>query len=147
MTNIEKIELLLIALTAVGIGSTSNYLPKSVGLGRLLLAISALLLLQSLIRDIWSLIQQKHVKKTETKTIMRCMCVESTVGITGVVIGLMILGSGFDQPLALKDWVWSIAAVAVLLFGFLIKDYVMELKPFRLRKNKSHQHIIVKWGK
>lgn len=147
MTHIEKVELLLIALTGISIGSISTYLPKSVGFGRLLLAVSALLLLQSLIRDIWSLIQQKHVKKTETKTIMRCMCVESTIGITGVVIGIMMLGSGFERSLALKDWAWSIVAVAVLLLGFLIKDYVMELKPFRLRKNKDHHNIIVKWGK
>lgn len=146
ITNFEKVELMLIPIIGVNIWLLSSYLPKSLSFGRVLLAISALLLLQSLIRDVWLLIKQKHAEKTEAKTIMRCMCVESTVGLTGVVIGVVLLGSGLDQPVTINYWVWSTAAIAILLIGFVMKDYVMEFKPFRLRKNRHHQNIVVKWN-
>ena len=73
------------------------------------------------------------------------MCVESTVGVTGVVAGLVVLGSAADSTLVLSAMLWSISTAAVLLIGFAIKDFVFEWRPFRIRRDKDHVNLVFSW--
>ncbi len=106
---------------------------------------SALLLLQSLVRDIWLLMKARRGAQKNPQTAIRCMCVESSLGIAGIVIGAILFGSGIGRPMPMGRWQWSMAALLVMGGGFLIKDYLLESKPWRIRKHKGHVNIVVKW--
>jgi len=73
------------------------------------------------------------------------MCVESTVGATGVAVGIVVLGSGLDRSVPMEGWIWSVLSVVVMATGFGIKDYVLEWNPLRLRRDKDHVNIVFIW--
>ncbi len=145
MTKAEKIELVLIPILGTGFWLMAPLLPDRVGVGRLLLWTSALLLLQGLVRDLWLLARQKHSIEPEPLKKSRCMCVESTVGATGIIIGIVILGSGVDRLVAMNGWSWGLLVMLVVATGLLIKDYVVEWSPLRFRRDKDHMNIVFTW--
>lgn len=144
MTKLEKNELLFIMLISFGFWLSAPILPKVIEIGRLLLSLSALLLLQSLIRDLYVLINSKNNLLIPSK-MMQCMCVESTVGITVISIGIILLGVGFNKPIVVNNWVWNAIVITIMVTGFVIKDYVMEWNPLRIRREKDHRNIIFTW--
>jgi len=75
------------------------------------------------------------------------MCIESTVGATGVVMGAILSGAGIGQPVSMTEWTWSVLVVLVLSGGFLMKDYVLEWSPWRIRRDKDHMNIVFTWKK
>ncbi len=144
----EKFELGLIIIVAIGIRAAGILLPDQIRLGSLLLGASALLLFQSLIRDLWLLAKARRTAATiPPRRVARCMCVESTMGISGVAIGLITLACGIGTQVSMGKWCWSGIALLVFGTGFLIKDYVLESNPFRIRRDKDHVNIIVRWKK
>lgn len=145
MTAAERIELALIPLACVFVWSIGGKLPGQIGVGSLLLAGSVLLLLQGLIRDLWLLFKRHQQSRESVRQEALCMCVESTVGVTGVVAGLVVLGSAADSTLVLSAMLWSISTAAVLLIGFAIKDFVFEWRPFRIRRDKDHVNLVFSW--
>lgn len=145
MTIIEKIELGLIPALATLTGTWSALLPAQIGLGRLCLLVSALLLGQSLIRDLVLLARNRPLAGNSQKPAMRCLCLESTIGSSGIVAGALVLGLGLDYPIDMPFWLWSIVTAAVLTFGFVIKDYVLLWRPLGFYRDKDHINIVVKW--
>lgn len=145
MTAAEKFELALIPLVGVAIVFIGEWLPARVGIGSLLLATSVLLLFQGLIRDLWLFSNRNRRLYSVARQEALCMCVESTVGVTGVTAGLIILGSSIDLRLPMRPWIWAGLAVTVLIIGFLVKDFVFEWRPFRIRQDKNHLNIIFSW--
>jgi uncharacterized membrane protein YfcA len=145
MQTSEKIEVGLIAIVVVGVWMMAAELPAEIGAGKLLLWASGLLLLQSLVRDVSLLVKARRSARKEPQAAIRCMCVESTVGMTGIVIGTILFGIGFGQPILMGRRRWSLAALVVLGAAFLIKDFLLETKPWRIRRHKDHLNIVVKW--
>jgi hypothetical protein len=145
MTKAEKIELALIPILGAGFWLMTPLLPARIGIGKLLLWTSALLLLQSLVRDLWLLAKQKHNLAPEPLKKVRCMCVESTVGITGIVAGIIILGSGVDRLVTMNGSSWGLLVMLVVAMGLLIKDFVVEWGPLRFRRDKDHMNIVFTW--
>ena len=145
MTTAEKIELALIPVASVLVWFISERLPAQIGIGSLLLAASVLLLLQGLIRDVWLLSKRRQQSHSGPRQEALCMCVESTVGVTGVVAGLIVLGSAADSTLFVSPMLWCILAVTVLAIGFAIKDFVFEWRPFRIRRDKDHVNLVFSW--
>lgn len=145
MTTAEKIEVTLIPLAGAAIWLMGKWLPIYIGIGLLLLASSVLLLFQGLLRDLWLLSKRKRDTQSGVRRKLLCMCVESTVGMTGVVAGLIILGSAINWPVAMCPWIWSLLAIAVLIIGFAIKDFIFEWRPFRIRRDKNHLNIVFSW--
>lgn len=143
----EIVELVLVLVGAAAIWRFADAFPTQIGIGKLLLYGSALLLFQSLLRDLWLLAKARRRAGVDPARVAQCMCVESIAGITGVLIGLMLLTSGWGGTVRMERWNLSIFVVVVLVTGFLIKDYVVESKPWRLRREKDHINIIVKWRK
>ena len=117
----------------------------SIGTGSLLLGSSVLLLLQGLVRDLWLISRRNRDVHAGAGREALCMCVESTIGVTGVVTGLAVLGSALDATLALGPEAMGAIAVVVLAIGFAIKDLVFELRPFRIRRDKDHLNIVFRW--
>lgn len=145
MTHAEKIELGLIAATGVGFFVFAPAPSPRIELGNLVLYDSALLLLQSLLRDIWLLLKAKSAAQNGPSRVARCMCAESTVGVTGLAIGAALVGFGWGKPIVMSAWTWGIQVVLILVIGFLIKDYVLELRPWRIRRDSDHVNILVRW--
>lgn len=145
MTVAEKIELALIPVTGVTIWALADRLPSQAGISTLLLSASVLLLAQGLIRDLWLLFRgSRHAQAGSARKAL-CMCVESGVGMTGVITGLVILGSAVDYNLPTGPWLWPSLSVGVLAIGFAIKDLVFDWRPLRIRRDKDHMNIIVSW--
>ncbi len=117
----------------------------SVGLGKLLLWASALLLLQSLLRDFWLLAKARRRRLANPPRVAQCMCVESMVGMTGVLAGLLLFSFGLGGTIFMPRWGWCLFVCVVLGAGFGIKDFVLESRPWRIRRDKDHVNIIVRW--
>ncbi len=145
MTTAEKTELALIPLSGAAVWLIAARLPAQIGIGSLLLVAAVLLLLQGLVRDLWLLSRRRQQSQDGPRQHALCMCVESTVGATGVVAGLIVLGSAADATLFASQGFWSILAVAVLAIGFAIKDFVFEWRPFRIRREKDHVNLVFSW--
>ena len=145
MTKGEKFELAVIPVLGIGFWLMAPAVPGQVGVGRLLLAASAFLLFQSLVRDLWLLARDKRASQPSPRRAARCMCIESTVGATGIVVGAILLGTGITRSVVMDDWVWSVLVMLVVGIGFLIKDYVLEWSPWRIRRDRDHMNIVFTW--
>lgn len=147
MTKIETAEVILMPMFGIGAYGAASFLPEQPSLGRLLLMLSALLLFQSLLRDLTLLwLARRHAAlESAPARAMQCMCVESTLGMTGIVIGASVLGFGFDPPIVMKNWTWAVAVIVTLGTGFLIKDFIVQTHPLRIARDKDHLNIVVLW--
>lgn len=142
-----KVELALIPAFGLGFWLMARGLPHEIPAGELLLGASAMLLLQSLIRDLCLLARQKRTSQRTPRRALRCICVESTVGVTGVIAGVVLLGAKIDQLIVINSWVLSVLVMAQMGAGFLIKDYVLEWNPWKLYRDKDHLNIVFTWKK
>jgi sterol desaturase/sphingolipid hydroxylase (fatty acid hydroxylase superfamily) len=147
ITALEKAELTIIPIIAIMVWFFAPLLPNSLNIGLLLLGVSALLLLQGLIRDLRLLANKRGNPQPDLQRKIRCMCAESTIGTTGIIAGAAILGVGIDYSIGLSQFGWCIIFIVVMTIGFLIKDYVIEWNPFHLRKDKDHINIVFTWKK
>ena len=147
MTAAEKIELALIPIAGIGFWLMAPLLPDNVSAGRLLLWTSAFLLLQSLVRDLSLLAGAKRAAAQGVRRQAQCICIESTVGATGIVAGAVLMGVGIDRPVVMDNWIWSPLAMATMAVGFAIKDYIVEWRPWRVRRDKDHMNIVFTWKK
>ena len=138
----EVLELGLIVLAATGTWFAQSMFPDVLPLGRVLLMASGLLLLQSLIRDLSILARKSNEGKAPQPEAARCMCIESAVGAAGVVIGAVLVGAGVGASVAMPGLAWVVLVLLVLLAGLLIKDFVFEWAPWRIRRDKDHMNII-----
>jgi hypothetical protein len=146
MTFSEKIELGLIPCCSAGVWLMASLLPYRLAVGQLMLDVSVLLLLQSLVRDLFLLAKMRRMRQPNPIVAVRCICLESTVGMTGVLVGVGLLGWGGEQTVVMAAWQWSALAVLTMGMGFGIKDYVLETKPWRIRRDADHMNIVVKWN-
>jgi len=148
MTAAEKNELLILTLLISLLALMVKIPEQSFKFSMVVLYCTSLLFCQSLVRDLWYLYAKRKHDKSAIKPIVRqCMCVESTVGVFGVVIGLLIFSSTIDFDVKLNQFFLLGLACAVLVSGFFIKDYVIEWNPWRLYKEKDHMNIIFSWTK
>jgi len=143
----EKTELVLIALTIGCLWFASDLLPVHIHFGRLLLWLSALLLFQSLVRDLWLLFSAIRETSNAQSISAQCMCIESAVGMIGVIAGLLFTGLGIKTEFKMNPETWIFLSLTTLITGFLIKDWVFEWNPWRIRRDPDHINIIVRWKK
>ena len=141
----EPRELGVIFGVAVGCWAIAPVVPRQIEIGSLLLIFSALLLLQSLIRDLWLLASARLRAAASPLRVGRVMCVESTVGATGIVMGVMLLGTGINQPVTMARWSWTLGVFVVTGIGWLLKDYVIEAGPWRVRRDRDHLNMRFRW--
>lgn len=144
MTKLEKAELLFIPVIGIFIWQLKQQ--NNLELGRLVLYASALLLLQSLIRDVFLLFISKSHSHNEIKK-ATCMCMESSIGMTGIIAGSLLVGFGFNVILGMNPMKWSLGVMLILIVGFLIKDIVIQFNPIRIYSDKNHMNIVFTWKK
>jgi len=147
VTIARTIELGAIGPLALAARLLRPWLPDTVELGNLLLDASAILLGQSLLRDLWLLAAARRRAGAEAsaRRTALCLCAESTVGIAGIIASCALIGAGIYRPLAMGTWSWSLLSLLVMGLGFLIKDYVLEARPWRIRRDPDHLNLLVGW--
>ena len=146
MTKANKIELLMIAI--VCLLPFSIQLPGVVNIADLVLWSAALLLLQSLVRDLTILWQRKRMNQSAKAQGREaaCFCAESTVGILGILLGCILLFSRVGGMTTMTTLSWFILALTVLSIGYFLKSYVIQWNPWKIVKDPDHLNIIVKWS-
>ena len=70
------------------------------------------------------------------------MCVESTLGATGVLLGVGLIGLGVSSTITMSQIQWTLGGLAITVIGFLIKDLVFQWSPWKVRREKDHLNII-----
>lgn len=111
-------------------------LGKAVGYG------AALLLGQGLVRDLTRLAWRRaRGEARRPGRRIACLCAESTVGLAlvGAAVGLTLLGVGDTVTLGRASA--TLAALGVLTFGLVAKDYVVSV-----RRETDHASVIVFGG-
>jgi len=145
MRRAEWIEAALIVAVAAASRLVWPLIPGTMPVWQIVLGLSALLLAQSLVRDVAILFRRRRQTLNQPLREAQCFCLESTVGATGVVAGAALAGLGNSNRIATSGWEFSIAVLGILALGFVIKDLVTYLKPFSLRREKDHLNLIVRW--
>ncbi len=143
----EKFELIAIP---VAVGLAVILLPRSgltSELGEIIAGEALLLLLQGFFRDLWLLRQSRRSPSSNAPRSVRCMCVESTVGMTGVIAGIALVGFGLSKPIHLSATAIVSAISSILVVGFLLKDFVFEWSPWKIYREKDHSQVIFRWRK
>jgi len=144
MTRLEKAELTIIAIVTISTFLLAPAIRVELAVSRLVLYAAATLLLQGLVRDLW-ILARRVARPEAAKVEARCVCLESAVGLLGILLGLMMFALGLGGSVSLGSLAWCASIFSVLLLGFTIKDYVMEWHPWRIYQEKNHINVIVKW--
>src|SRR5208282_1177248 len=145
MTRAEWIEVLLIGILAPMSWLAWPCFPSSTPLWQIVLGVSTLLLLQSLVRDVAILLRTRRSASNEPRKEAQCFCLESTVGVTGVVAGAALAGLGSSIRVEISRWDFPLAVAGTMALGFIIKDLVISWKPLSVRREKDHLNLIVRW--
>ena len=141
MNDTEKTELALILICIILLFLFGSVLPETINLARLTIYCSGLLLFQGLIRDLWYLYANKHTSNT-TAEAKQCICLESSIGTLGILMGTILLFNQFNTQLQLTNFRWAMLIGTVLVIGFLMKDLVFYWQIFRIHREKNHSNII-----
>lgn len=145
MNRAEKIELGLIAAATGSVALAARLLPDELEAGELLALAALALLGQGLVRDLWLLAKQRKAARTARAEEIRCMCLESTVGLGGVLAGVLLTALAVSFRVKTADWAWPLSGGLIWGAGFAIKDTVIQWSPWKLRKIKDHGSILVRW--
>jgi len=145
LTRAEKIELGLVALATAVLAWSAVHLPDTLELGSFLAVAALALLGQGLVRDLWLLTKQRKAGDTAHREEARCMCMESTVGLGGVLVGVLLTAFAVPVTVRMADWAWPLAGGLIWAAGFSIKDVVIQWSPWKVRRVKDHGSILVRW--
>ncbi len=135
-TPLEKLEILAIGVLLPVTWSATSQIECEFPFGQMVGLIAALLLGQSLLRDV--VLWFRGRKSQTEKRRIGCLCAESTIGLTLALtaVGLSLLG--ITQVVTLSPAQCTATVAAVLLAGFFSKDFIVII-----RKEKDHGSIRV----
>jgi hypothetical protein len=138
-------ELAVIALGTLAVIPLSPLLPGRLSFGAVSLVAASLLLAQSLVRDLALIYKARGKSAAVDARSASCMCIESMLGFTGVMAGVVLLFAGNARALELHRLGWSALVITTLLLGFFIKDWVVTWRPWGITREKDHLNLIVRW--
>jgi hypothetical protein len=145
MTRAEWIEITTIAMVATASWFVWPHISFPLPLWQIVLGLSALLLAQSLMRDIAILLRRRRAESTEPPKEAQCFCLESTVGATGMLAAALLAGVASGTKVVLNHWEFFLAVAGIMVISFIIKDVVIAWKPFGVRREPDHLNLIVRW--
>ncbi len=133
-----------------GIGGLSHFLPDEVRLGTLAAGLGVALLLQGLVRDLFTLAEQARARRRGEPAAAvehrACMCLESLVGLPLILAGVALSIVFADETVRIAPSSWPLMAGVVLGTGFMVRDLVFEWRPrWRVAQVKNHGAILVQW--
>ena len=145
MKKSDLLELFAVAVVTGGVAAARGLLPTRIELGNVVLGAAALLLFQGLIRDLVRVRAARRAAAASTRTVT-CMCAESTIGVTVILVGLVLVFATSPVVLRLPRYGWPGGVAAVMLFGFAIRNLVLDWRERRFRFESDHA-VIVAWKK
>ena len=149
-----RVECLIVCLMSPFIWLVIHDWTDSILIGHYILTLSVVFLLQSLFRDLWILYTQRKANNlagksadfSKPKVKKPVFCIESVVGLSGVVMGCaIILMNTSQQYITLDKFSWVISIGLTMLFCFLLKDWVLSWRPWKIYRDENHVNIIVGW--
>lgn len=143
----EKVELAAIPLAAAATAVLGPRTGVRLELGELVAGAALLILIQGFFRDLWLLREARRKQAAAPAREARCLCVESALGMTGVVAGIGLVGLGLTAPVAVSAAGLAGGVAAAMAAGFLLKDYVFEWSPWKIYREKDHAQVIFRWRK
>jgi sterol desaturase/sphingolipid hydroxylase (fatty acid hydroxylase superfamily) len=114
-------------------------------IGGLITAASLLLLLQGFCRDVWLWLAARRATVKPTPHYAQCMCVESAVGLTGILAAAGLTAFNFGPLIPVSQAGLTSGTAAVLVAGFLLKDFVFEWSPWKIHRAKNHAALHFRW--
>jgi hypothetical protein len=144
LTRTASVEFFLIIMIGIVCYLVTITWPDSISVGRFVLSMSAIFLVQTLLRDLWLLASQRFEKGRPAQP-MSAFCVESAVGIFAVVVGCGLLFIPLSTRVSLGNTGWSISIFLTMLLCFVLRDYVFQWRPWRIYKEPDHVNIVVRW--
>jgi hypothetical protein len=145
MTRAEWIELMVILVVSAASWLMWSYFSSPMPLWQVVIGFSVLLLAQSLLRDLTILFRRRHAVTDESLKEAQCFCLESTLGITGIVAAIALVGVSSSMRIVFQRWEFILAIAGTLVLDFLIKDLVISWNPWAIRCEKDHLNLIVRW--
>ncbi len=142
----EKFELGAIPVATVLVTGLTPSSGVRLEIGELLAGGALLILLQGFCRDLWLLRQSRRQSAASTREVS-CMCVESVLGLTGVAVGIGLVGLGIARLVFLSPLVLAIGVGSTMLAGYLLKDFVFSWSPWRIYREKDHAQVNFRWRK
>ena len=139
----NKTEQLLIVAAVVLTAAVSTVLPDRIKLSALLITGTLIFLIQSLLRDLMILMRKS--KAAEAKRAIRCVCLESGIGFIPIIAAAALVSSGNKMMIHMHFWMWPALTALALLTGYVTKDFILDLKRWRIRKESDHVNIIFQW--
>lgn len=138
----EKVEIVFIFCTVGAVWRLAHLLPDSLQLGWSFALGSLILLFQGFFRDLYLLYLQKAHRQDQPKRKMKCMCLESTLGTIGILIGITLALIVPDTEFPVNQLGWVVFVAVIMALGFGGKDLVVTWKPFGLHRDPDHANII-----
>ncbi len=143
MKSRQKVEIGLIPVAVIMVGLASRRLPVQVGVGALLVIACLIWLVEGGLRDLWLLYLLKSQPAAPRR--LACMCLESSVGLTGVVVGVILALCNVGGQIAFNPARWMLLTATVLALGFVAKDFVISWRPLGVRRDPDHHSIVFTW--
>lgn len=147
MRTIEWVELSLVAGATFATAWLVPWLPVRLPIGTVGLVAASILLSQGLLRDVWLLWRSRRAESGAASIVQRCICLESSVGVLGIALGVVLLLSGVGGSVELGRPGWLGLVLVVLAAGFFLKDWTFAWNPWRLQREKDHASVIFTWRK
>ncbi len=120
-------------------------LPARAEVGELVLGVAALLLTQGLIRDLVRLRAARALAREGAPKIT-CVCVESTLGLTAILAGTLLVFAMSPMALRVPTLAWPSGVAFVMGFGFVTRHLVFDWRALSLRWEPDHAGVVV-WRK
>ena len=73
------------------------------------------------------------------------MCVESALGLTGILAAAGLTVFSFGPDIVITPLGRTVGTAAVLVAGFLLKDFVFQWSPWKLYRAKNHATLHFRW--
>lgn len=141
----EKTELGLIPVVVLAVGLAGRWTPALLDAGPLLVIASLTWLVQGGLRDLWLLYLVNRQPAANPPRRLACMCLESSAGLTGVVVGVILALCDLGGPVTLSPSRWMLFTAVVLTLGFLAKDLIISWRPLGVRRDPDHHSIVFTW--
>lgn len=145
LTTLEKTELAALPVVTTLAWFTPLDPAFTLKLGGLITAASLLLLLQGFCRDVWLWVVARRATEKAVPHSAQCMCVESALGLTGILAAAGLTAFGFGPDITVTPLGRTTGTGAVLLAGFLLKDFVFEWAPWKIYRAKNHATLHFRW--
>ncbi len=145
LTTLEKVELSTIPVVTTLAWFAPLGASYTLRIGGLITAASLLLLLQGFCRDVWLGFAARRATAKPDPHHAQCMCVESALGLTGILVAAGLTAFGFGPDIAVTSMERTVGVGAVLVAGYLLKDFVFEWSPWKLYRAKDHATLHFRW--